>query len=781
MLIFRLLNWIVRRLGVRTFFILLLLLSGLFSAVLALTNIVSGLEGNLLFLAAFMGVALGWGLAAYQPIPGWLAGFVALILGVEFAIIRVSRLTIILTDLLQNLAIWGWQFWQNPLAGWPDASALMLNAVTLNSAVGALFSRLLGWLMLHLQGKPAFDPLAALLIWAITIWLVAGWAGWAIRRWNQPLAALAPLVALLVTVLAYTPRQANYLLPVVGVTLILVGLVGYQAREQRWQASHIDYAPTIETELLFAILPISAALLLVGWVTPSISAQQMTSAARQFFSAPPEQGQPVAGSLGVEPPAGNEPAPLNAYRAPGLPQQHLLGSGPELSEQVALIISASTAPSPARRYYWRSLTYDVYNGWGWNTSETKIIDYNAGDPATASVSDSSTRQLLRQQVQTTGRTGGLLYAAGDIVTTDQNYRLGWRSQNDYFAGLVETTIYQVDSLVPQQITETQLRAAGNDYPDWIRQRYLHLPKTVPERVRSLARDLTATATTPYDQARAIEAYLRRFPYTLNLPKPPVNRDMVDYFLFDLQQGYCDYYATSMVVLARAAGLPARLAVGYASGAYDPQSGKYIVTEADAHSWVEIYFPQYGWIEFEPTAALPVNSRTGQPDLARLADPLSLPDPAAPATNLAIRPEWWSIAIFAGGLLVLGAGGWRLADKWRLRRLGSVALAATLYRRLHRQGHQLAVPEWAGETPYEFAAALAKRIEALATGQRWQAILTPAVHEAQWLANLYVRAAYSSHQPTLADRREAIQIWHRLQRRLWLARFSAWVGRFGNAP
>jgi transglutaminase-like putative cysteine protease len=81
-------------------------------------------------------------------------------------------------------------------------------------------------------------------------------------------------------------------------------------------------------------------------------------------------------------------------------------------------------------------------------------------------------------------------------------------------------------------------------------------------VLALARDLTATEPTPFDRARAIEAYLRTYPYTLDLPSPKLDRDVVDYFLFDLRQGYCDYYATSMVVLARAAGLPARLAVGY---------------------------------------------------------------------------------------------------------------------------------------------------------------------------------------------------------------------------
>ena len=136
-------------------------------------------------------------------------------------------------------------------------------------------------------------------------------------------------------------------------------------------------------------------------------------------------------------------------------------------------------------------------------------------------------------------------------------------------------------------------------------RYLGLPKVTPERVLALARDLTKNAATPYDRALAIETYLRKFPYTLDVEPPPSNRDVVDYFLFTSQMGYCDYYASAMVVMARAAGLPARIVVGYASGEYDASTAQYIIRMKDAHTWAEIYFPGIGWVEFEPTASQPL--------------------------------------------------------------------------------------------------------------------------------------------------------------------------------
>lgn len=130
----------------------------------------------------------------------------------------------------------------------------------------------------------------------------------------------------------------------------------------------------------------------------------------------------------------------------------------------------------------------------------------------------------------------------------------------------------------------QLRSSGDDYPTWILDRYLALPNDIPSRVLGLARDLTATQPTQYDRALAIETHLRSYAYTLDISTPPPGKDVVDYFLFDLKRGYCDYYATSMVVLARAAGIPARLVVGYATGSYDDQNHRYVVTAADAHSW-----------------------------------------------------------------------------------------------------------------------------------------------------------------------------------------------------
>jgi hypothetical protein len=361
---------------------------------------------------------------------------------------------------------------------------------------------------------------------------------------------------------------------------------------------------------------------------------------------------------------------------------------------------------------------------------------------------------------------GLLYTAGELVSADKDYVVAWRSNHDLFGAETEALRYWTDSWIPIT-SEAQLRAAGHAYPDWVKERYLPLPPEVPPRVLALARDLTSDVHTPYDQARAIEAYLRAFTYTLDLPAPPPNREIADYFLFDLQRGYCDYYATAMVVLARAVGLPARLVVGYASGTYDSDNVRFVVSQADAHSWVEIFFPDIGWLEFEPTGGRPPIVRPAEMVSADLAH---APPPLNSKTGKSTLFVKFGLLGVLVGLFTLGLAAlvWWRSDSWRLWRLHPEGLAAELYRRLGRYGRQLSVPAGVGDTPYEFAEGLTARVTDLAKNRRLGETSTSTNQDVHWLIALYVRELYSPHKPTAAHRSQAIKTWRRLRGRMWLA-------------
>jgi hypothetical protein len=169
-------------------------------------------------------------------------------------------------------------------------------------------------------------------------------------------------------------------------------------------------------------------------------------------------------------------------------------------------------------------------------------------------------------------------------------------------------------------TVAQLRSAGIDYPAWVTERYLQLPPNITPRFRELARQFTVGRDNPYDVAAAITTYLRRtIQYNEVISPPPSGQEPLDWFLFDHRKGFCNYYASAEVVLLRSLGIPARLASGFAQGErrvggdiYMPDRGGtppwsensnvYVVRQRDSHAWPEVYFPGFGWIEFEPTSA-----------------------------------------------------------------------------------------------------------------------------------------------------------------------------------
>lgn len=161
-------------------------------------------------------------------------------------------------------------------------------------------------------------------------------------------------------------------------------------------------------------------------------------------------------------------------------------------------------------------------------------------------------------------------------------------------------VYEVQSALTN-VTTSQLQASGTDYPAWVEERYLDLPDGVTARTLDLAEEIAGDLNNPYDITEAITQWMREnIAYNDTLPVPPPGQDIIDWMLFDLNQGFCNYYATAEIIMLRHLGIPARLAVGYAQGQRDPDTNSYTVRQRDAHAWPEVFFPEIGWVEFEPT-------------------------------------------------------------------------------------------------------------------------------------------------------------------------------------
>jgi transglutaminase-like putative cysteine protease len=621
-----------------------------------------------------------------------------------------------LASLGRGLLVWlgdllRWQVNDPPA----DTTLLLLAWSELLNRSAAVLTRLGSWLTNLAMRQASYDPLATTLAWILCLWLVAVWASWHTFRRQNPLLGMVPAGVLLAGSLNYTRASPVTLVTLVGALLLLMAVVRYDSHEQRWTEQHIDFAEDIEMDTGILASAIVIGLMLVSLATPSLSWQAMVKFGREIFQPYRQSSAQVAESLGLEPAPGGQPGG-------GLPRRHLLGAGPELLRTVVMTIrtgelppmaTVEMLPRPPTRYYWRAVTYDLYTGQGWETSQTVSYSYRADEPALKDIpTDITTQQFIHQEVTLARDTGGQLFFTGFLITANRPYLVSWRAPAaqaaDPFEVLLNITsrqarTYQASSIRTLASVE-QLRAASGPIPEWLLARYLQLPETLPERVRQLALELAApgaAAETPtsYDKASAIEAYLRTFPYTLDVSVPPADRDVTDYFLFDLQTGYCDYYATAMVVLARAVGLPARLVVGFASGSYDAPNAQYVVTEADSHSWVEIYFPGIGWVEFEPTAAQALIERPDRPELAFELPGLKPAGHAGWWEGL-LTQHWdvfgWSIA--GAVMLFVIFNLWLEIDHWWLLHQTPPVSIQRIYRRLVRRSRRLVQPLQPGATP-----------------------------------------------------------------------------------
>jgi transglutaminase-like putative cysteine protease len=444
--------------------------------------------------------------------------------------------------------------------------------------------------------------------------------------------------------------------------------------------------------------------------------------------------------------------------------------------------SDSPAPIP---YYWRSMTYENYNGFGWTNSGAAIAEVLAGKALLES--KHADYRLVRQTFRFPSGASGALYWTNTLLRVDVPIHAAWRSragpddptdifgEGDLLSASTLSDGYTAESL-RLEVSDANLRGAPATYPAGIRKRYLELPASIPERVLALARNLTATAATPYDRALAIEAYLRRFPYFLEAPPPPPRRDAVDYFIFDLRKGYCDYYATAMVVLSRAAGLPARFVTGYSSGSYDPESVSYKVTEANAHSWAEIYFPGIGWVEFEPTASQPLPSRQGQgqPE-ALLPETTVRPESLAEQALiyvLRLRPGLLGIVAIVFVLLWV----WTPAASMLLAHFRPEQAVGRFYRGIRRTARSLTGPLPVSQTAHEYAAALSLKLYQLEKQNPFGHWIVPAHDELGYLTDLYTSSLFTVNRPDRTQLAEAARAWIRLRGRLLLARIVFFLRR-----
>jgi transglutaminase-like putative cysteine protease len=761
----RLLGRIIRKIGSGTLVGFGLLFVLFASMVWWLNHFAGRAASPTLGSTTFLALLLGW-LMARSRLPGWLAAILSALAGL-FAIAGLAGelfgplAALARAVVALSAAVWSSQ----PNLPLPEETVTLLLAQDLIAQIMALAQRATLWVSGIGRGAPGFDPLAAGLVWGLLLWAAAVWAAWGVRRLEKPLLAALPAVAILGASLAFARAQLGYLFPAFAMVLGLLAWSQYTSRAGNWKQFGLDSAADIPFDLTMwagAIVVVVGGLAMVAAIP---SPHQAMRFARALLVTRSQSAEGLGQSLGLSPGNGEV---QSVGLAGVLPRQHLLGSGPELSQQVAFLAKviepkSGSSPLESGSHYWQAATYDIYTSRGWKTSPTSAVAYPAqsGPPLPA---EPGAYHWVEQEIRFVGASGLQVVQAGELARMDQAYDLDLRSappgELDVFDARLQRDPTRGDYRAVSRLiapSEAELVMAGYDYPLWIAARYLALPPDLPLRITELARQITAGAATPYERARIIEAYLRAIPYTLEISAPPADRDVVDYYLFDLRRGYCDYAATAMAVMTRSVGLPSRLVIGYAPGRFDSTSGQIVITEAEAHSWPEVYFSGVGWVAFEPTGGrapsiLPVASTLP----SEVGVSSNSPMPAVEKNYLG-----FTLAVLAVVFVVLW--GWMLL---RRRRQSGVAALGSFYGRLRRSGRRLGAPDWPGLTPGEVAQSIGVQAD-LAQPGRWSGRLAPAGEEARRLAGLYSQAIYSSHAPEAGMVDEARNIWSRLRWRLWL--------------
>jgi transglutaminase-like putative cysteine protease len=687
-------------------------------------------------------------------------------------------------------------------------SFLHYGVPTTQAKIYFVLYRLLTWVDAAWKNEASNDNYMFIFEISFLIWWLTYLGIWAIFRYGYTWRAIIPAGLVLVLNTYYAPNSTlGFLIVFTLLALMLLVRTNLAEQQVRWREESIYFSQDITFDFLRTGLLYSVIVLALAWLAPAVGRNAQIARTIEPISDLWTQMQVRIGKSYEG---------LNyskQFTGSSFGKNLQLGGRRNVGSNLVFTVAA-----PAGRY-WRAVVFDTFDGRQWlNTAQDEMkFDANASLPAASW----NLRTPITQTIKLYEPTGNVIFGAPDIrqvnlpvstlvrskgvsaaATTDTNQSAAQADELTFVRSRQPLDVGDHYTVVSQytEVTEKALESAGTDYPADIQKIYTQLPENYSPKVKQAARELTNGFTTVYDKAKAVESYLRsNIPYSDTIEAPPATVDPVEYFLFDIKKGYCDYYATAMAVMLRSLGIPARTASGYAEGNYDEDTGVYAVSEQDAHTWVEVYFPSYGWIEFEPTAS---KNELQRPSGADEADAAAQQHNAAGALSAAEQqqqqqnyplnqqPEqgsanmsagngaatlggqpWWLWAILTPLLLVLGVWGLR-----RSRILGPAAFTPELppivYERMVGWAERLGLRTVMSDTPFEHA-------------YRFGRLLPEGRSLIQRITEVYVRYCFSpqkmdadvatgASRPGLSGS-ELGESWQQLQPLLW----RSWVRKLTN--
>lgn len=474
-----------------------------------------------------------------------------------------------------------------------------------------LTGRLLTGVSEFAAGRPVKDPLFFLALLYIPYWFTALASGYQLTRHANALAAALPSGVLMFVIYLnhYTTHDYSWLFGAyLFAAMLLLGRVKYIVDRAKWREQRVQISAESSMDINNAIMVCAAALILVVWIIPyTLPYNADARKAWQKVSANWFSKNDQIDNMFAAVKKDNVPS-SDFYR-----NELALGTRATQSDAIAFLVYTPIAARDFPRLYWRGRVYDRFDENRWQTSEVENTKYVPQD-GDFKIPDTVQRFNLNFSFSVYIKGQTILYSAAQPIWTSHpasiaHSVISGENAEDEMMDIVALQAspyleagetYHANAMLANP-TIPELQEAGQEYPEWVIEKYLQLPADFSPRIQALAVDITADLANPYDQAAAITDYLRaNIEYVPVVSFPEGTTDPLEYFLFESKQGFCNYYASSEVLMLRSIGVPARLAVGFAQGEPNLQNTFFTVRERDAHAWPEVYFPGYGWIEFEPT-------------------------------------------------------------------------------------------------------------------------------------------------------------------------------------
>ncbi len=662
------------------------------------------------------------------------------------------------------------------------------------------------------------DPIILVLFMSSLFWYLGHNTTWHIFRIDRIWRALIPpaIVLLINGLYNFGATSINldlYLITYLFFALMLFIRSHLDAREYDWYVNRIRYDVRMRTWVLRVGSMIGVLLLLTAWVLPTGSTEENQKRFEKFVNGD------LFGNINkivqklFAPLEGQGTTAADYYGKDEL----FLSGAIQLGDQNVMIVKV---PAPRPRYYWKSRSFDLYINGRWTSLDGTTYSAPASGVLDLPLMpyQFGTRQDVTQTFTMLTLPSRLIYAAPQVRQVRLASQVEASAVDATARTLNPSVVRPLKPILPGDsytvtsslsvADEATLRSAANSTSEAWLTPYKTIDANIAPRTRNeLLAKVVQGQITNYDKAKAIETYLRQnIKYNEAISAPPPNRDLVDWVIFDKKEGYCTYYATAMVVMLRQLGIPSRMAAGFSQGILDTANNLYTVREKDAHTWVEVYFPGAGWVEFEPTQAQQNVPRSGEikpsappptftpsptPSLTPTPPPTEPPPPqqaqnqptnaatetplpsstprpptptptATPVPPLIVLPDLTGpanilliLSLIVGSVAFIGVGLFWWIEYRGLDRLSPVGRA---YARLGLYSRWLRIPSAASLTPLERGRAIAKELPQD----------TPPVAT---ITDMYIHERYAAPRPpTPLDEQKANRAWSKARAALIRRRF-----------